>query len=72
MLRVAGRKLLHGLLDGLHATLSTGRLGGDVGVKTGTVPVTRDGLGSEGDLCAELLSNAVEEESGNPELVAHY
>jgi len=41
-------------------------------VETSSVPVTWDWLWVEGDLGAELLSNAVEEETGNPEVVTHY
>lgn len=71
VLGLAGGELLHGSLDGLHAALLTGLLGGDVGVETSTVPIAGDGLGSEGDLGTELLSNAVKNEAGHPELVAH-
>lgn len=69
MFRLAGGKLLHGSLNGLHAAIGTSVLGGDVGVKTGTVPVTGDGLGRKSDLGAELLSDTVEKEARHPELV---
>jgi hypothetical protein len=71
VLLLAGGELLHGLLDGLHAALSTRLLGGHVGVQTSAVPVAGDGLGREGDLGAELLGNAVEDEARHPKLVAH-
>lgn len=71
VLFLAAGELLHGGLDGLHAALGTGLLGGDVGVETSAVPVAGDGLGGEGDLGTELLGNAVEDEAGHPELVAH-
>jgi len=41
-------------------------------VETGTVPVARDGLRREGHLYAKLFSDAVEDKSGHPELIAHY
>ena len=71
VLLLAASKLLHGGLDGLHAALLTGLLGRDVGVQTSAVPVTGDGLRSEGDLGTELLSDAVQDEARHPELVAH-
>jgi hypothetical protein len=71
VLLLAARELLHGGLDGLHAALRAGLLGGDVGVQTGTVPVAGDGLGGEGHLGTELLSDAVENEARHPELIAH-
>jgi hypothetical protein len=40
-------------------------------VQTGTVPVTLDGLGLEGDADTELLSDTVEDEAGHPEVVTH-
>lgn len=71
VLLVAGLELLHGSLDGLHTTLGTSSVGGDVGVQTGTVPVTLDGLGLEGDADTELLGDTVEDEAGHPEVVTH-
>lgn len=71
VLDVALAEGLHGLLDVLHATLLTHSLGGDVAVKTGTVPVTRNGLGVEGDDGTELFGDTVEEETGHPELVTN-
>lgn len=70
VLGLAGREFLHGGLNGLHATLSTSLLGGNVGVQTGAVPVTRNGLGGKSDLGTKLLGNAVEDKARNPELVA--
>ena len=60
---------LHGLLDGLHATLLAHCLGGNVAVKTGTVPLAGNGLGVEGDAGTELLGDTVEDEAGHPKLV---
>lgn len=40
-------------------------------MQTGTVPVTGHGLGVHGDAGAEDLSNAVEQETGDPQLVTH-
>ena len=57
VLLVAALELLDGGLNGLHATLGTHLLGGEVAVKTGTVPVTGDGLGVERHLGAEGLGN---------------
>lgn len=71
VLLVAALKLLDGGLNVLHATLNTHLLGAEVGVQTGTVPVAGDGLGVERDLGAKLLSNAVQEEAGDPEVVTH-
>lgn len=62
---------LHGLLDGLHATLLAHGLGGDVAVKTGTVPLAGDGLGVEGDAGTELFGDTVKDEAGHPELVTN-
>lgn len=62
---------LDSLLDVLHATLGTHVLGGEVGVQTRAVPWALDGLGVQGDLDAELLSDAGKEETGHPELVTH-
>ena len=69
VLSLAGRELLHSGLNSLHAVLTTGVDGRDVGVETSTVPVTRDGLGRKGNLDTKLLSNAVEKEARHPELV---
>jgi hypothetical protein len=71
VLNVAGLELLHGGLDSLHTTLGTSGVGGNVGVKTGTVPLTLDGLGLEGDTDAELFSDTVEKETGHPEVITH-
>jgi hypothetical protein len=71
VLSVASLKLLHVALDGLHATVGTSLVVGDVGVETGTVPVTGDRLGVEGDLDTELFGDTVEEETRHPEVVAH-
>lgn len=70
VLDVALAQGLHGLLDGLHATLLAHSLGGNVAVKTGTVPLTGNGLGVEGDAGTELLGNTVEDEARHPELIA--
>lgn len=51
--------------------LFTHLLGREVGVETSTVPVARNRLGVDGDLGAELLGNAVQKESGKPEVVTH-
>lgn len=71
VLSMALLKLLHRLFNVFHATFFTHLLGGDVGVETSAVPVTRDGLGSEGDLGAEFFGNTVEKPSRNPELITH-
>lgn len=70
-LLVARLQLLDGCLNVLHATLLSHLLCGEVGVQTSTVPVTGHGLGCHGDAGAENLSDAVEQETGNPELVTH-
>ena len=66
-----GLEVLDGSLDVSHTTLDTHLLGGEVGVHTGTVPVTLHGLGVDGDLDTKVLSNTGEEETGNPKLVTH-
>ena len=70
VLLMPGGKLVHRGFDGLKTTLSAHLVGADVGVKTSAVPVTGDRLGGECDLDAEVLSDAVKEESGHPQLVA--
>ena len=70
-LDVAGLELLERSLDVGHAALHTHLLGGEVGVQTGTVPVTGDGLGVPRDLGAKVLRNTGEEETGDPEVVTH-
>ncbi len=71
VLNVAGLELLHVRLDGLHATIRTGSGGGNVGVETSSVPFTLDGLGLKGNFDTELLSDTVEEETGQPKVVTH-
>lgn len=71
VLNVTGLKLLHGGLDDLDTTLGTSSVGGNVGVKTGSVPLTLDGLGLERDADTELLSHTVEQETRDPEVVTH-
>lgn len=64
-------QLLDGSLNVLHATLLAHLLGREVAVQAGTVPVTRDWLRLDRDLGAELLSDTVEQEPGEPEVVTH-
>lgn len=71
VLLVASLKLLDSSLDVLHAALNTHLLAGEVAVHTGTVPVTGDWLGVEGDLGAEFFGDTVEQETGHPEVVTH-
>ena len=71
VLNVAGLELLHDGLNNLHTTIGTSGVGGDVGVKTGTVPLTLDGLGVEGDADTKLFSDTVEKETGHPEVITH-
>ena len=71
VLNVAGLELLHDGLNDLQTTLGTSGVGGDVGVKTGTVPLTLDGLGVEGDADTKLFSDTVEKETGHPEVITH-
>jgi len=69
---VAALKLLDGGLNVLHASILAHLLGREVAVKTGSVPVTWDWLRVERNLGTELFGNAVEEESGEPEMITHY
>lgn len=71
VLNVTGLEFLHGSLNGLHTALGTSSVGGDVGVKSSTIPVTGDGLGVERDLSTELFGDTVEEEARDPEVVTH-
>jgi hypothetical protein len=64
-------ELFDGSLNVLHAAGLAHNLSGNIGVKAGTVPVTRDRLGVERDLDTELLSNPVEKVPGHPKLVTH-
>ena len=68
---VALGELGDGVLDVLHASRLAHRLGGVVGVRTSTIPVTRERLGVERDLDTPLLGNADEEVTRHPEVVAH-
>jgi hypothetical protein len=70
VLLVAGLELLDGGLDVLHAAGLAHGQAGEVAVQAGAVPVAGDGLGVEGDLGAELLGDAVQEEARAPEVVA--
>lgn len=71
VLTMAKLKLLDRSLDELHAT-GLAHIGGrEVGVKTGTVPVTGNGLRVERNLGTKLLRNAVKEETSDPEVVTH-
>jgi hypothetical protein len=60
------------LLDGVPpGALCTRRLGGEVGVAAGAVPVAGDGLGVEGDGDVVELGDAEEDVAAHPEVVAH-
>lgn len=72
VLLVALLELLHGGFDVFHSTLLAHFLGGDVGVKTGTVPVTRDRLRVERDFGTKFLGNAGKEETSHPQVVANW
>lgn len=72
VLLVTLAELVDGGLDVLHATLNTHLLGREVAVETGTVPVTGDWLGVQGDLGTEVLGNTGEEVTGDPEIITHY
>jgi hypothetical protein len=71
VLLVAALELLDSSLNVLHASLLAHLLRREVAVKTSSVPVTWNWLGVERDLGTELLSNAVEKETGHPEMVTH-
>lgn len=71
VLLVTTLKLLDSGLDVLHATRFAHLLTGEVAVKTSSVPVTWNWLGVEGDLGTKLLSDTVEEETGEPELITN-
>lgn len=71
MLLMPPFQLLDRGLDVLHAALFPHLGRREVAVKTSTVPVARNGLGIDGHLGGELLSYAVQQEAGEPELIAH-
>lgn len=71
VLVVASFQLLHVSLNDLQTAFSTSSGGRDVGVETGSVPVTLDGLRLERNLDTEFFSDAVEQEAGHPKLVTH-
>ena len=71
VLLVSGSKLLDGSLNVLHSTGLSHRLGRHVGVAAGSVPVSLQRLGVEGDLDAKLLGNSVQQVSGHPQLIGH-
>lgn len=64
-------ELLDSIVDVLHATGLTHLLCAVVGVASGTVPVALERLGVEGHLDAPLLSDADEQVTCHPEVVAH-
>jgi len=71
VLLVAALELLDRGLDVLHAARLAHVRRREVAVEAGAVPVAWDRLGVEGDLGAELLGDAVEQETGDPEVVTH-
>ena len=71
MFHVTLLKLVHDRFDGLETTFLTHILGRDVGMKTGTVPITWNWLGVEGDDNAEFFRNTVKQEAGHPEFVTN-
>jgi len=70
-LLVVRLKLLEGILNVLHATLDTHLLGAEVGVQTGAIPVSLDGLGVDRHLDTKVFGDTGENKSRNPELIAH-
>ena len=72
MLNMTLLKFAHGSLNGFHTTILAHISRRDIGVKTGSVPVALDGLGSERNLNTEFLSDAVKEPTSHPEVIAHY
>lgn len=72
VLLVATLKLLDGGLNMLHTTFLAHLLTGVVAVKTGSIPVTWNWLGVEGDLGTEFLGNTVKKETSEPKVVTHW
>ena len=68
VLRVRLRQLLDRGLDRLHAAVLAHRLGREVGVSSGPVPVALDGLGGESADDAHVLAQAVEQPAGDHDL----
>lgn len=72
VLRMALGQALDGGFDGCHAAVATHAFGGVVGVGTGAVPVSLDGLGGKGGYDAEFLTKTVEQPASNHDLVTGF
>ena len=72
VLNVTLLKLAHHVFNGLEAIVLAHILGGDVGVETGSVPITWNGLWVEGHDNAKFFGDTMEQETSQPEMVAHY
>merc|ERR1712174_29802 len=70
VLEVLLPELLDRIDDLPEATGVAHRLCGVVGVATSTIPITRDGLGVEGDIHLLGLADADHQVAGHPEMVA--
>lgn len=68
VLQVVLLQLWHGRLDHLQTALLAHRLGAEVGVATGAVPLLKE-LRVKGDANVEVLGDAVEEKTGHPQVV---
>ena len=64
------RKGPAGRLDGLHVGVLAHRLGAEVGVRTGPVPVALRRLGSQADHDVVVLGDAVQQPAGDVHVVA--
>jgi hypothetical protein len=71
MLIVSLPELLDGLLNILHASGLAHLLGAVIRVTAGTVPITLEWFGVEGNLDAPLFGNTDEQITCHPEVIAH-
>src|SRR5262245_46622266 len=68
---VALFELLHGLADDVEPAVVAHRLGGEVGVRPGAVPIAAHRLRVERGAHAEVFADPVEQPAGHPQLVGH-
>lgn len=58
-------------VDSLQSSVLPHLLGADVGVAAGAVPVALHGFGIQGGHHPKVLTHAVQQEAGHPQVVAH-
>ena len=68
---VMSGELVDSLLDFYNTVGFPHSLGGEVGVHTGTVPVSGDRLGVQRDHYVKIFGDSVQEIPGHPEIISH-